>query len=341
MIARKWLGEMANSDEKKPRPALRFERLSRLPAPPPRKEIVKGILAAGEIGALVAPPGEGKSAVALLLATCVAEDRDFLGRQTSSGPVMYIAAERSMESTRRLKAISMKTSAPLFMSYGRPDLGEEEVAVEIANAAKAACHAEGAEPALIVFDTLARCTPGLDENSAREMGKVVETLTQLVENVPSAAILFVHHTSKKGNDMRGSNALLGGVDLELLITNSRGAKTLKVTKANSVEEGQRLGFKLELDPIAQVITAVGCELDQDAAAVQEELLNLIRDMSQNGEVNRQACLRRARNEGLVRGKTKASDSELFRRKLVQLKSADQISFTNSKIALVQTPNSPS
>jgi len=205
--------------------------------------------------------------------------------------------------------------------------------------------------------------PGLDENSARDMGRVVEGLTRLLEQVPSAAILFVHHAGKGGDgEMRGSTALIGAVDLELQVKNAKGRiRRLVVTKANSVAEGQSLAFRLvpveyRDHPNADaesVITAVDADLDDECPADipdgqpsrSVKILGLIEELVVAGVADRQACLQAARGRRLIEGKSLDSTAEQFRKVLVELRDADLIRFENKKISLglganPNRPNSP-
>src|SRR5690242_2585843 len=104
------------------RPSIALHRLDQLPDPPLREEIVQGLIAAGEVGALVGPAGTGKSAIAQRLAICIAEGRSFLGRAVIPGPVVYIAAERYAGTARRLKAIQKKIAAPVYIAKARTNL---------------------------------------------------------------------------------------------------------------------------------------------------------------------------------------------------------------------------
>jgi hypothetical protein len=342
------------------RRSIALHRLDALPERPPREEVIQGLLAVGEIGGLIAQAGEGKSTVAQLLLTCIAEGRPFLGRGVIAGPAIYVAAERGGGAERRLLAIRRKSKAPLYIAMARPDLANPDDVTELANRVLQVCENERSCPVLIVIDTLARCMPGLDENSARDMGKVVEGLTRLVEQVPSAAVLFVHHAGKGGDgEMRGSTALIGGVDLELQIRNGKnGMKRLVVTKANAVAEGQSLGFRLvpveyRDHPNADaesVITAVEADLDEDCPADipngqpsrSENILGLIDELAVDGVADRQACLQAARDRRLIEGKSLESTAEQFRKVLVELRDADLIRFENKKISLGlgATPNRP-
>ncbi|SDG97148.1 AAA domain-containing protein [Pseudonocardia oroxyli] len=86
----------------------------------------------------------------------------------------------------------------------------------------------------IVIDTLNRCSVGLDENSAKDMGMVVEALYDLKRATPRdmGAIALIHHTGKDGKTVRGSSALEAGFDT--VYTTSRegddGPVTLRRTK---------------------------------------------------------------------------------------------------------------
>ncbi|RXG93041.1 AAA family ATPase [Bradyrhizobium zhanjiangense] len=336
------------------RPAIALHRLDALPQPPVREEIVQGLIAAGEVVALVGPAGTGKSAVAQRLAICTAEGRPFLGRPVLQGPVVYIAAERWGGTARRLRAIQKKITAPVYIAKARPNLGEIAEVKELAERISRVCEHERRCPSLIIFDTLARCMPGLDENSARDMGKVMEGLAVLADEVSSAAIIFIHHTGKNG-DTRGSTALLGAVDLELQVHNGNGVKRLEVTKANSVAEDQE--FFVRLVPVEfrehpnsdpeTVIAAFEAGPDEcdrtdipDAAPSRSELiLGLVDELAVDGKADRMACLSAARDRGIVKDarsdnspeKALKNTAEQFRKALVELKDADLIRFDNTTI----------
>lgn len=336
------------------RPLIALHRLDALPEPPVREEIIQGLLAAGEVGALVGPAGTGKSAIAQRLAVCVAEGRAFLGRPVIPGPVVYIAAERWAGTARRLKAIQKKIAAPVYIAKARPNLGDTGEVKELADRISRICEGERKCPSLIIFDTLARCMPGLDENSTRDMGRAMEGLAILADEVSSAAIVFIHHTGKNG-DTRGSTALLGAVDLELQVHNGNGVKRLEVTKANAVTEGQKFFVRLQpiefrehpnADPetVIAAFEADGSGDDRpvipDATPSRSELiLALVDELAVNGKANRIACLCAARDRGIVKDpradntpdKALKNTAEQFRKALVELRDAELIRFDGSAI----------
>lgn len=244
-----------------------FYRLNDLPQPPMRREIVTGFAAEGELIALVGPPGAGKSALGVLLASCVASGATFLGRQVTRGSVVYVAAERRIESERRLLA-SGSIHQPIYVSGARPALANPDDVAELISSVRAITADAELPVRLIIFDTAAKCFRGLDENSARDIGLAAEGLARIGEAFPSAFLVLLHHTDKAGRGMRGSSALLGSVDLEVTIKSGGAGPRLEVTKANAVPEGQSLPFRLV--PIRdadgqEVISARASEVEAAAA----------------------------------------------------------------------------
>jgi len=113
-------------------------------------------------------------------------------------------------------------------------------------------------PVLIVFDTLARCFVGMDENAARDMGQLVDVAQKLQQEF-GATIGFVHHTGKGDKDEeRGSNALRGGCDTMIRLRSTSGEITLTNTKQKDHEEFGSIGLSLK---------AISLGFDEDAQAI--------------------------------------------------------------------------
>jgi len=134
-------------------------------------------------------------------------------------------------------------------------------------------------PVLFVFDTLARCIAGADENSARDMGLVVANLDR-IRRATSACVLAVHHT---GKDMtagaRGSSALRAALDTELELTAIDERVTVKVTKQKDGAEPKPMrlariesGDSCVLVPAREVIDDGG--LSRGAAATLDTLRSI-------------------------------------------------------------------
>ncbi len=159
--------------------------------------------------------------------------------------MVYIAAERFDETARRLEAAAGDETPAVYASRSRPQLASEEDLGELIKGDQSRIPTELADVALVVIDTLARCATGIDENSSKETGFIVAGLTRIVEAVPSAAVAVLHHTRKGAAEMRGSSALAGGSTCAS-IDGESSHRRLIVEKANTVAEGQTLGFRLEL-----------------------------------------------------------------------------------------------
>jgi hypothetical protein len=95
----------------------------------------------------------------------------------------------------------------------------------------------GAEPELIIVDTLNRCSIGADGNSAKDAGLIVEQIT-MVANLTHAAVLLLHHPGKdatKGG--RGSSAFVAAIDTELTMTGDEHTTTVTITKQRHGPDG--------------------------------------------------------------------------------------------------------
>lgn len=178
-----------------------------------RKPIIKGLVAAGDIGCIVGAPGVGKSLIAPRLAWAVAQGRDVFGLRVRAGGVFYVAAEDEHGMIARTIALrnSLGDAPSLRLVGGVSDLLTK--AAPQLKALRAAIKAE--RPALVIIDTLAMSFPGLEENSAEGMGRVVAVARSLAQW--GAAVFLVHHDTKDGQQglPRGHSLLNGALDVSL------------------------------------------------------------------------------------------------------------------------------
>ena len=207
----------------------------------PRKVdwLIDGVLECGGFGLLFGDPATGKSFLALDWACRIATGIEWRGRPVQRGTVLYVCGEGFGGIGRRLRAWSQQTGtsldgAPLYISrYGENFLSDEmmEETVEEWRSAPSPIR-------LIVVDTMARATPGMNEDRANEIGKFVERCDDIRDTFPGAAILVLHHSphSDKGR-AKGSIALRGAVDFEagLMTTSEEGVVKLTCTKLKDGE----------------------------------------------------------------------------------------------------------
>ena len=180
---------------------------------PDLKWLVAGVLPAPALAVLFGEPGCGKTFTALSIALAVASGSPWLDRETMRAPVLYIAAEGVLGLKLRLRAYREKHNLP---PPSAADIRFIPAAVEIMKpeAVKALLgrlDAAGFCPGLIIVDTLARVALGADENSASDMGRVVDGFDELKRQT-GATVLVIHHSRKDGGAERGSSALKGALD---------------------------------------------------------------------------------------------------------------------------------
>ena len=110
---------------------------------------------------------------------------------------------------------------------------------------KALCVAVAKQrPRLVVIDTLAMAFPGLEENSAEAMGRVVAVARALASR--GAAVLLVHHDTKaEGGTPRGHSVLNGALDMALHVSKGDdGIVRGKLTKNRNGSCDRDIAFKI-------------------------------------------------------------------------------------------------
>src|SRR6185503_17313929 len=151
---------------------LSVEELLTMPNPRP---LVAGLLDLDTASWLIGKPGSYKSFVALDLAAHVGTGKPWHGHDVTQGEVVYIVAE-GVGGTRLRVAAWQRVHGPMtgVRFLPRPvqagDANAWAVLVE-------ACRRVG--PALVIIDTQARVTVGMDENDNTEMGGYIERADEI------------------------------------------------------------------------------------------------------------------------------------------------------------------
>jgi len=167
---------------------------------PPIEWLWKGWLPNGLLTLLAAPPGVGKSVVALELGRRLIEGLpapDGTSFETRSDTVLYVDAEDMPRSTKqRGEAWGMDLSRLYPMlppEYGSLDLEgpeDRDRLIEMAHTI---------DPGLIIVDSFSRITPGGD-SSVEEVRPVLTFLKGLAKDM-NCGVLLVHHTRKRMANM--------------------------------------------------------------------------------------------------------------------------------------------
>jgi hypothetical protein len=243
---------------------LRFLTTEECRAAPSRDYIVKGLIAPGDVGCIFGAPGAGKSLIAPHIGYQVALGESVFGMRTKLGKVLYVAAEDSHGMQNRVAALTIRQGhAQLFrlvegvsnlLTHDSPDLGALSESID------------EEPPALIIIDTLAMAFPGLEENDASSMGRVVAVARQLAKC--GAAVIFVHHDTKaESSTPRGHSIFNGALDVAIHVKRGEDAIVRgRLTKNRNGSADKDIAFRIGTEEL--------CE-DEDgepiSAALVEEL----------------------------------------------------------------------
>lgn len=182
------------------------------------EELIEEVLPEEGLAALFGPPGAAKSLMCLDWALCLKTGTPWAGsRSVKPGHVVYVLAEAAATLGPRITA--WKDYFNVHGTVGVSFLAEPVPLMDpvaVGDFIRDLRETVQEPPALIVFDTLARCMVGGDENSARDMGLFIVGADRIRKEL-QCAVLLVHHSNKSGESERGSTALRGAVDVLLFL----------------------------------------------------------------------------------------------------------------------------
>jgi KaiC/GvpD/RAD55 family RecA-like ATPase len=230
---------------------------------PARDYVVKGLLTRGDVACIFGEPGAGKSLIAPHIGYQVALGETAFGMRTKQGVVFFVAAEDAYGMQGRVRALAQRQgdTADFRLIDGISDLSEDSDHLDWLTE-QVAEH----RPSLIVIDTLAMAFPGLEENDAASMRRVVAVGRQLAEH--GAAVIFIHHGTKAdGSTPRGHSVFNGALDVSMHLARGNDGiirGTLKKNKRGTTERD--IAFRIAVEKF-------GFDEDGDeiTAAVAEEL----------------------------------------------------------------------
>lgn len=268
-------GQAKDTAKRAERSGLRLLSVAECAAAPPRSYVVKGLIAAGQLGGIIGEPGAGKSVIAPSIAYAAAQGRHTFGLRTKAGPVIYAACEDEAGMQQRIAALRKRHGdAPGFhLAIGIKSLMDHEGG----DLARLQQMVEDLRPSLIIIDTFAAAFPGLRENEAESMGLAVAALRTLTRL--GAAVVIVHHTPKGGGSPRGHGALNGALDMSVMVADSAEAQGVIEGQLQKNRNGPctfALAFRIEaetfgVDADGDTITAPVCaELTVEAARAERK-----------------------------------------------------------------------
>lgn len=215
--------------------------------------LISGMLPSRSLCMLYGREGTGKSFVALSMLAAVASGRSFLGRDTKQGLCLYVTAEGVGNIGYRLEAwytqnedLDPKRDKIDLYVFGEPiplhtERGLTHLQVLLAVLGYT-------RPALIVIDTLAACSPGMDENDITAVSALLENCSWLTQS--GATVMLVHHSRKKGDTLRGHSALAGALHTVIkLDLKGKANLTMTCEKQKDGERFEKENMALQTVPL--------------------------------------------------------------------------------------------
>jgi hypothetical protein len=222
----------------------RYSLLTRadLMAVPPLTWVVKNVLPNRGLGCVYGPSGGGKSFLLLDLAAAICEGGEWFGFRTKQTPIVYLCLEGSSGLQKRVKAweITNERDFPDNFHYLIEDfdLGVAEDVSALVEAAPSG--------AICVIDTLNRASPGSDENSSSDMGRLLAAARKIEQGV-GGLVIICHHTGKDtSKGLRGHSSLHAALDAEIEVAwnRKRNIRTWRSAKLKDERDGFDQGFQL-------------------------------------------------------------------------------------------------
>ena len=256
-------------------PLLSLEDLDELPDPEP---LIEGILDARTVTMLSGFSGTGKSFIALDWALSIASGSEWLGHKAERKRVLYVAAEGASGQKMRVRAWRehhRSAGSPAknirFIDHA-VQLGDHAALDELIAAAR--------NFDVIIIDTLAKTSLGLDENGVRDMSLYIDALYKIrnaMSDGDGGTVIVVHHTGYDKSRSRGSTSLHAGVDNAVLVVaeddDPHILMTIKCAKRKDGEPFKKFDTRLVKCGPSAVIEAVDPGFDESLFARGSEKSN--------------------------------------------------------------------
>ncbi len=221
--------------------------------------LIKHLVDKGGNVIIYGPSGSGKTFFTIDMVSHIAGGISWRGKRVKLGLVIYVASEAGESILRRFAAWRMEKlgearEAPVTMTIltrGPNFLDKLDVAEFIADLKS--LEEDWKRPiAVVVFDTVSRSIPGGDENTAKDMTRVVATADQIRDEF-KAATVFVHHSGKVADHgPRGHSSLFAAADTVVCVED----RIATVEKSRDGVTGDI--FPFDLSPVD-----LGCDQDGD------------------------------------------------------------------------------
>ncbi|MDE1220213.1 helicase RepA family protein [Vibrio aestuarianus] len=272
--------------------------------------LIEGILPAKSFGVVYGPSGSYKSFFIMGLAAHIASGTQWDARKVKKTGVLYVVAEGGIGAPRRVKAwekanLNGKTLDNFFVINEPVHIANHQSLKRLEATIKNIEATQSVKIELVIFDTLARCFNGADENSTKDMNYFISGCDMLKASM-DVTVLVVHHTGKdeKGT-ARGSSALRAACDFEFKVSRGENsavspslilscekmkddqplpdqAYNLKPTYIFTNDEGKAI-YSLVVDSASSEVEQQESKKSVTLTSAQASLWEIVRSRSASGE----------------------------------------------------------
>lgn len=194
----------------------------------------------------------------------IAEGHTWFGYRVTAAPVVYVALEGEAGIKLRAEAWKRQNGRPLpanlqlLMQPFRINNPQD-----VQDLAAVLPHG-----AVVSIDTQSRAAPDADENSAKDMGAIIEGAKTLQAHIGGLIVLVAHTGKDASKGPRGHSSQIPAVDAAIEVTRNGDCRTWRADKVKDGADGAEHGFQLEVIELG--FDADGDKLTSCAVAVQDE-----------------------------------------------------------------------
>jgi AAA domain len=229
----------------------------------------EGLLPSGGVSLLVAKPKTGKSTLSRGCAMAVARGKEFLGRPTVRGKVVYLALEEKRSEVRKH-----------FADLGAD--GTEQIFIHCATAPQDAVGELLAlvrceRPALVIIDPILRLARLRDANDYAQVNLAMEPFISMAREFDTH-LMLVYHLGKgaradAADQILGSTAFFAAVDTVLIMNRSERYRTIETRQRYGSDMPETV---LEFDAERRLISLGAPKTEVEIMRVEEQILNVLK-----------------------------------------------------------------
>lgn len=208
----------------------------------PIEWLVKKVLPAKGIAQVYGPSMSGKSFLMLDMACHIAEGREWFGYRVKQTPVVYAALEGEAGFRLRAEAWEKQNGRQIpeqfhmVLQAFRID-DPDHVAALIAVVPLGA---------MTIIDTQSRAAPTVDENSAKDMGAILEGAKAIADATGGIVVLVAHTGKDASKGPRGHSSQIPTMDAAIFVNRDKDVRTWKIGKNKEGVDGINHPFTLEV-----------------------------------------------------------------------------------------------